>query len=114
MATLTLVKEKREERDQNFALYQLYEIGDYKVSVATYTFKNCDSFKSITVTQNNDVEFLPHIYFEREPGEDYGKFKIQTTSYGAMDVEQIKKIIKGYEEALMIVDALQNSVLNEK
>lgn len=51
--------------------------------------------------------YFPEIYYEDGCFvEDKPEFKIQTTSYGAMNPEEIRKVIAGYQEAMEAVEIL--------
>lgn len=39
-------------------------------------------------------------------GERKSEFKIQTTSYGALEPAEIQEVIKGYETAMKVVEIL--------
>ena len=61
---------------------------------------------SIKVLKRN--EYIPQLYVEEDVMEDliYG-FAIQTTSYGSLEKVEIRKMIKGYQYALDVVELLE-------
>lgn len=80
----------------------LYEINEYLT-----IYPDGYDYTRICVNHNREHEFLPDIYFyDGEYGEDKKEFKIQTTAYGALSVEDTKKVIEGYEIALKVVELL--------
>ena len=84
-----------------------YRIGAYEVEVTTSEFASGRTSKRISVRKDFEAEFLPDIYFESSRcGEDVNEFKIQTTSYGYMNPEGIKKVIEGYNVAMEVVAVL--------
>ena len=48
---------------------------------------------------------VDHISFEVHEGEILG-FEVQTTSYGALPVDEVKKVIDGLNDAIEVVDIL--------
>ena len=108
MKELRLVKEKKMEAEEVKRTYRQYQIGAYEVDVVDYNFEDkANDYRSISVQKDFYADFLPEIFFYGiHFGEVKNEFKIQTTSYGAMDPEGIKKVIAGYEEAMQIVEVL--------
>lgn len=91
-------------KEEEKAIYEAteFEIENYyKVERFIHTYKDGGSFTRYCVQKNYEIEYLPEIYyrddglFSKEPGE----FLIQTTAYGAKNIEEIDKIIKGYQIA---------------
>ena len=83
---------------------ELYEIGDYKVEVDTYE----NGYVNLCTKQKRIVEYLPSIYslydFNKEV---LNGFDISTTSYGKiMGVDDIREMIKAYEQAIEVVEIL--------
>lgn len=53
--------------------------------------------------------YLPEIFQNNLiGGEDDADFIIQTTSYGSLPPEEIKKVISGYEVAIQTIEAVRN------
>lgn len=74
--------------------YELYEMDLYKVEVSYY-----GRYKNIYVSKKERSYYIPEIYFENGViGKE--EFKIQTTSYGTLDVPEIEKVIEGYKLAI--------------
>ena len=64
-------------------------------------------FRVETSYEDRYENYFPEIYYEDDIfGEYKPQFKIQTTSYGAMNPEEIKKVIAGYQEAMEAVEIL--------
>lgn len=100
MMKLTLVKTKELENKK----FELYTIGKYEVCASTYG----DGGKLVTVSINKfEHEFMPEICTRDNlfRGEIYG-FEIQTTAYGSLNSDDIRKVIAGYNEALEVVEVL--------
>lgn len=98
-------------KDDEERNYKMYEIGCYEVYVTTY--KSCDLRMISVVNKDRSTDFVPDIYYEDgvfKNGEK--KFKIQTTSYGALDVTEIQKFISAYNMAVEVVEILTKEFLS--
>ena len=85
-----------------------YEIGDYEVVVDTYE----SGYVNLCTKQKSDIKYLPPIYELHDFGVLYG-FEIQTTSYGkTMMVDDIREMIKAYEQAIEVVEILTEKFIN--
>ena len=78
-----------------------YEIGDYKVKDLTYSWGH-----RVEVSTRNRERYLPDIYCRTDDEGVIVGFEVQTTSYGALAAEEIKKVIAGLEEAVQVVEIL--------
>lgn len=89
-----------------------YEIGCYVVYVTSY--KNSDLFYISIHAKPDASKFAPHIYLEDEMfGDKVKRFNIQTTSYGALEVKDIKKMLDAYNTAVEVVGVLERNFLNK-
>lgn len=73
-----------------------------------YTFKN---FRVSVETIDQMDNFIPDIYYDDDfenDGKD-AQFKVQTTAYGALDINAIELVTKGYEEAIEAVKILNKN-----
>ena len=78
-----------------------YEIGNYKVRALTYSWG-----RRVEVSSQSRERYLPDIYCRTD---DEGKivgFEVQTTSYGALPVDEVKKVVDGLNEAIEVVEIL--------
>lgn len=94
----------------NGSILNNYLIGDYVISERIY-----DSFTYIYTTPNmNANDFLPCIFADDE-NEDgiITDFRIETTSYGTLKVEDTKKFIEAYNEAVEVVEILKDKFVNK-
>lgn len=83
---------------------EISTIGNYSVKVVTYP----DSSHYITVRKEVRSEYLPDIYCRvNDDNGDVLGFEIQTTSYGALLPEEIKKMIESLNEAVEVVETLE-------
>lgn len=83
---------------------EISTIGNYSVKVVTYP----DSSHYITVRKEARSEYLPDIYCRvNDDNGDVLGFEIQTTSYGALSSEEIKKMIESLNEAVEVVETLE-------
>lgn len=92
----------------NGLIINTYVIGDY--SITEHIHK---SFTCIYTTPNFDAnDFLPAIFADDE-NEDgiITDFRIQTTSYGTLKVEDAKKFIEAYNEAVAVVEILTDKFI---
>lgn len=97
----------KEDEERN---YKVYEIGCYEVYVTNY--KTCDLRMISVVNKDRSADFVPDIYYEDGLfGDGEKKFKIQTTSYGALDVAEVQKFIAGYNMAIEVVEVLTKEFL---
>ncbi len=101
---LTLERTRKLEDRQ----YKVYKIGRYTINVVDYL----DGTAYIT-TEHEKADYLPHIYVRDDNDMKVLGFDIQTTSYGALSTEEIKKVISGYNEALEVVAILTKEFVNK-
>lgn len=95
---LSLVRTK----EVNNKKVEIYEIADYEVKVVIYE----DGTKYITVRETRGG-YVPTIYCRtNDDNGDILGFEIQTTSYGALSVEEISKLVNDLEEATQVAEIL--------
>ena len=86
-----------------------FNIG-YQITDISYEY----GFVKISAKPKSDVRYLPSIYDLHDFADDgalYG-FEISTTSYGkTMMVDDIRKLIKGYEQAIEVVEILKEKFI---
>lgn len=80
---------------------EVYEIGRYTVRVVTYE----SGFRSIDIRSRRD-DYLPEIYCRDDIEGRVIGFEVQTTSYGAISPDEIRKVIAGLEEAAKVAEFL--------
>lgn len=78
-----------------------YEIGNYKVKALTYSWG-----RRVEVGSVSRERYLPDIYSRTDDGGKIVGFKVQTTSYGALPVGEVKKVVDGLNEAIEVVEIL--------
>lgn len=81
-----------------------YEIGDYEVEHIITTFEDGTVWDRVQVNNPFDLDFIPQIYFEAV-GTDR-EFLVETKPYGELQIEDIKEIIDGYQQAIDVVEIL--------
>lgn len=99
------------EKKMNDKHFIKYEIGGYTVDVITYD----SGWRNIAVTAPWEDRYMPKIYTRDDlmgDGHIIG-FEIQTTSYGALPVEDIRKVIECYEKAIQVVEILTKEFVKE-
>ena len=92
------------------SIMNTYVIGDYNIS------EHIDkSFTCIYTTPNIDAnDFLPVIFADDEDEDGtITDFSIKTTSYGTLKVEDTKKFIEAYNEAVEVVEILKSKFVNK-
>ena len=99
-----VVDGKKYERDE-------FTLGTHYTVVRNITrFPDGDVLRRIQVDlsyEDRHNNYFPEIYYEDDFfGEYKPEFKIQTTAYGAMNPDEIKKVIAGYQEAIEAVEIL--------
>lgn len=89
-----------DRRQAGAGMQVLYELGGYRIAVsdASYMPGGLD----ITVTPAHPDSYSPEIYVGASYGEAVQSIRIQTTSWGALDVQEIDKVIGAYTEAQMV------------
>lgn len=85
-----------------------YEIGDYKVKAMTYSWG-----RRVEVGSLNRERYLPDIYCRTDDEGEIVGFEVQTTSYGALPIEEAKKVVDGLNEAIEVVEILTDRFVNE-
>ena len=83
----------------------IYEIGNYTV-VCNYDY----NYEKLYVDFYTNKEFHPSISYIKLRGEDSPQIKIQTTAYGSLEPNDILKVINGYEEALDVVETVEDLI----
>ncbi len=78
-----------------------YEIARYTVRVFTHE----SGYKSIDVRKGRD-DYLPDIYCRTDIEGNALAFEVQTTSYGSLPADEIRKVIEGLEEAAQVAEIL--------
>lgn len=83
-----------------------YALGEnYYVEKRVTTYADGQEYVRIYV--NEYGEYTPKIYYEDDfYGKKMPRFEIQTCAYGALNPEEIKKVISGYQMAIEAVEIL--------
>ncbi len=106
MLEMKLMQEKTSE--DGTAKMAEYQIGE------SYIVRVIDSQnlrRKYEVYPNRNESYLPEIYIDCGIwGKDEPKFKIQTTSYGSLESEEIQKVIPGYNVAMEVVELIKKQL----
>lgn len=78
-----------------------YAIGNYAVKVLTRSWG-----RSVEVRPLNRQGYLPDIYVRDEMDGGITGFEVQTTSYGSLPLDELRKVITGLEEAAKVAEIL--------
>lgn len=85
----------------------------YRVIRNVTWFEDGTNYKRFWVSASYEDmrdNYIPEIhYFDGHLDSDKPEFKVQTSAYGAMGTEDIKKIIAGYQEAIEAVAILNKN-----
>ena len=118
------IKKIKEQRavsptdSERFYIREEFECGKYKIdrTASNYMSENKGYTAIHYSITRGDEKYLPRIYYSDDLGIDgiTPKFTIQTTSYGDLDPEEIKEMIKGYEEAIEVVEALTKKFIKQE
>lgn len=101
--------QKRNRRGTDRTL-KCYELGSYEVSVLTYD----NGWQSISIRTDRSNRYQPEIYPRDDMEGNVIGFDIQTTSYGALQADQIRKVIEGLEEAIQAAEILTKEFVKEE
>lgn len=102
--------ELKKSRIGNGRIARVYDLGSYEVSTITFN----SGAVLITITPDRTKPYLPEIYEKEDPIDGHITcFKIQTTSYGALLPEEIRKVIDGLEEAMEAAEILTREFVKE-
>lgn len=96
--TLTKISEKT----SSDSTVTVYKIANYKVRV----IKSQNNLTYIHVITNSNERYTPDIFCNDDCNGTILGFDIQTTSYGALNIEETKKMIKALNEAIVVVKVL--------
>lgn len=108
MLELKFIKSAQYTEDHSTEIRCLYNVGRY--NVITTTTEYIDREKELVNIQIDAVDgnrFTPYIYYRNRNK----SFAIGTTSYGSLPIEDIKRVIEGYNEAVEVVEILTNEFI---
>lgn len=112
---MTLNKIRSKEKHEDGAHYYMadYEMGGYIVTHYLTKYSDCDVIERFEIFAKDRTSYLPKIYYsDGHFGKKEKSFEIQTTAYGALNPEEIKKVIAGYQEAIEAVETLKQEFIN--
>lgn len=108
-----------EDGREVYAMYREYEVtaDGEKVYMVRYNLRKIGDWQNegIAVIRNYENEYLQDIYFEQASKyNDIEKshFEIQTTAHGSKTLEEIDKVIEGYEIAKALVTELTDMFID--
>ena len=105
----TVLLDEKTINDEDKMIYQKrFAIGDYELVIILYVYKaDGTHYYMFEPKVANERKFLPYIYYHGSLTDEDGCFKIQTSSYGSLNAEDIRKMMDGYEYALEAVEVMQ-------
>lgn len=86
-----------DRRQAGAGMQVLYELGGYRIAVSDASYM--PGGLSITAYPINRDSYSPEIYVGASYGEAVQRITVQTTSWGALPVSEIDKVIGAYTEA---------------
>ena len=89
-----------DRRQAGAGMQVLYELGGYRIAVSDASYM--PGGLSITAYPINRDSYSPEIYVGASYGEAVQRITVQTTSWGALPVSEIDKVIGAYTEAQMV------------
>ena len=89
-----------DRRQAGAGMQVLYELGSYRIAVSDASYM--PGGLSITVYPAHHGSYSPEIYVGASYGEAVQRITVQTTSWGALPVSEIDKVIGAYTEAQMV------------
>lgn len=89
-----------DRRQAGAGMQVLYELGGYRIAVSDAPYM--PGGLSITAYPINRDSYSPEIYVGASYGEAVQQITVQTTSWGALPVSEIDKVIGAYTEAQMV------------
>lgn len=108
-----------EDGREVYSMYREYEVtaDGEKVYMVHYNLRKIGDYQNedIAVLRNHEKEYLQDIYFEQANKYndlEKSRFEIQTTAYGSKTVEEIDKVIEGYEIAKALVAELTDMFID--
>lgn len=101
--------QKRNRRGTDRTL-KCYDLGSYEVSVLTHD----SGWQSISIRTDRSNRYHPEIYPRDDMEGNVIVFDIQTTSYGALPADQIRKVIEGLEEAIKAAEILTKEFVKKE
>lgn len=105
---LTLKNEiKRTLENGNTLHFKEYKVGHYAVMQCIRNEGTEDEYTTYDISKDRSIQFLPTVY-ERcdfNTAKLLG-FEVQTTSYGALNLDEIEEFLKRMKEGVAVARAL--------
>lgn len=113
--TLQFVDRKEKEVEGTRYVRATYSLGAYTVMVDDSFYQNGTSRRSIDVSEPwHFRSYNAQIYYRCDPfGKAAPTFEVQTTSFGALSVEEFRKFLEAQHEALEAVEILNREFCGE-
>lgn len=87
---------------------EIYEIAKYTVRVTTHN----GGYRYIDIREERG-EYIPAIYCRTDINGDAVGFEIQTTSYGALPINEMSKMVQALVEATTVAGILTKEFIKE-
>jgi len=104
MTTLKLIEKKQTEGYE----IEVYESEYYQLRLETKLNRGC----KIVRMSHLSGEYMPTIYVFNDDADNNFEIKIQTSSYGSLELDDIQKVINGYEIAVAHINEIKEILKN--
>lgn len=96
---------RQEAADGNVRV--IYELCGYGIIVSDASYM--PGGVSISAEALDRDSYFPEIYINSSFGMSVQEIKIQTTSWGALEISEIDKVMEGYKAAQMVAHEIENA-----
>lgn len=85
----------------------LYQVRNYRIAVVDADY--LPGGIAFSVTPIDQSRYTPEIYVDARFGNAFQAVHIQTTSWGALEISEIDKVVKAYTEAQELAREIERS-----
>ena len=105
-----LLEERFEDNETLQAMKEVANRYGYDFEGANRRYKGISNklYPFIQVYRKDSKGYLPEIHFDNRFNEDNYEYKIQTTSYGALNEEEFTNFLNAQTKAYSLIQKLQN------
>lgn len=84
-----------------------YQVGNYHIAVDEEDYM--PGGVEFSVSPIGHSRYAPDIYVDTRYGENFQSIRIQTTSWGALEVSEIDEVVKAYTEAQTVAREIERA-----
>lgn len=100
-------KEIKRREAADGSVQVIYEFGSYCIIVSDASYM--PGGVSISAEAVDRDSYFPSIYIGSSFGQEVQEIKIQTTSWGALEISEIDKVVAAYTEAQMVAHEIEKA-----